>query len=162
MKKKIYYALICALMIFSATGCGNNANGDSSANTEKIVLEQKEDREDLNASEEVVSEKQDEEMELMTDDQAGEAIRNYSFIENPDLKSIIEEEEYPTYWIIDSSDENTIVVLYRSYTGVQKRFYIERSTGDTYSTEYVPGITDEEEQTDEHFNAKDYMEAYLN
>ncbi len=45
---------------------------------------------------------------------------------------------------------------------MQKRFYIARSTGDTYSTEYVPGITDEEEQTDEHFNAKDYMKAYLN
>lgn len=154
MKKKKYYGLIGALMLFSLTACGNDVNTDSSENAEKAVLEQKEDKNSLDVSEEEVSEEQNVESNLM-DDQAIEAIRNYCITENPDLKSIIEEEEYPVYWIIDSSDENEIVVLYRSYTGVLKRFYIERSTGYTYSTEFVPGITDEEEKTDEYFNVKD-------
>lgn len=156
MKKKNYYALICALMVSALTGCGNDVNTAASVSSEKVVLEQKEEKDSSSVTEEVVSEELAVELDTMTDDQAIQAIRNYCVIENPDLERIIEEEQYPVYWEIASSDENEIVVLFRSYTGVQKRFYIERSTGDTYATEFVPGITDEEERTDEHFNAKDY------
>ena len=37
------------------------------------------------------------------------------------------------------------------------RFYIDSATGETYITEYVSGITDEEEPTGETFNVKDYF-----
>lgn len=90
------------------------------------------------------------------EDQAVEAIRNYCCTINPDLDSI-SAEEYPVYWEIVSSDDSEIVVLFRSYTGAQVRYYIDRSTGMTTITEFVPGITDEEEPTGESINVREYM-----
>ena len=95
--------------------------------------------------------------EKLSDEQALSAIKNYCYIINPDLKSIVEAKEYPVYWEISSSDEDEIVVLFRSYTGAQNKYYIDRVTGDTYITEYVPGIMVEEEMTDERFDVRDYL-----
>lgn len=95
--------------------------------------------------------------EKLSDEQALSAIKNYCYIINPDLKSIVEAKEYPVYWEISSSDEDEIVVLFRSYTGAQNKYYIDRVTGDTYITEYVPGIMIEEEMTDERFDVRDYL-----
>ncbi len=95
-------------------------------------------------------------IESISDEQAVEAIRNYCFTMNPDLESIAAE-DYPVYWEIVSSEDSEIVVLFRSYTGAQVRYYIDRATGDTNVTEFVPGITEEEEPTDENFNVKDYI-----
>ena len=100
----------------------------------------------------------DTENDLISDDQAITAIKNYCHINNPDLENIEKEGEYPVYWEVQSSDENEIVVLFRSYTGAQIRYYIDPVSGDTYVTEFVPGITSEEEKTDEELNVKDYME----
>lgn len=94
---------------------------------------------------------------VLSDENALMAIKNYCISLNPDLEDLINAEEYPIYWEIDSSDENEIVVLYRSYTGALCRYYIARTTGDTYVTEFVPGITEEEEKTGENFNIKDYL-----
>ena len=94
--------------------------------------------------------------ERIADEQALSAIRAYCYKKNPDLERMVNTEEYLIYWDISSSDENEIVVLFRSYTGAQVRYYIDRVTGDTYVTEFVPGITPEEERTDESFNVKDY------
>jgi len=93
----------------------------------------------------------------LTDEQAVSAIRNYCYINNPDLKSTANAGEYPTYWEISSSDENEIVVLFRSYTGAQVRYYIDPVSGDTYVTESVPGITSGEVRTDESLNVWDYL-----
>ena len=60
-------------------------------------------------------------------------------------------------WEIASSNDKEIVVLFRSYTGAQVRYYINPVSGDTYVTEFVPGITEDEERTDESFNVKDYI-----
>lgn len=95
--------------------------------------------------------------EKLSDEQALSAIKNYCYITNPDLKSIVEAKEYPVYWEISSSDEDEIVVLFRSYTGAQNKYYIDRVTGDTYITEYVPGIMVEEEMTEERINVRDYL-----
>lgn len=95
--------------------------------------------------------------ELITDEQAIEAIRNYCCAVNPDLESIAAE-GYPVYWEISSSDDSGIVVLFRSYTGAQVRYYIDRATGITNITEYVQGITDKEEPTGESFNVRDYID----
>ncbi len=93
----------------------------------------------------------------LTDEQAVNAVRNYCLSANPDLKDIAEAGEYPVYWEISSSDDKEIVVVFRSYTGSLNYYYIDRTSGDTYVTEFVPGITAEEEKTDESFNVKDYQ-----
>ena len=92
----------------------------------------------------------------LTDSQAASAVRNYCLISNPNLQSIVTDEEYPVYWEVLSSESNEIVVLFRSYTGAQNRYYIDPESGDTYVTEFVPGITDEEQLTDEALNIWDY------
>lgn len=96
--------------------------------------------------------------ERINDDQALAAIKNYCLISNPELEDMVNSEDYTTYWEIESSGNDQIVVLYRSYTGALVRYYIDAATGDTYVTEFVQGITDTEERTDETFNVKDYYE----
>ena len=66
-------------------------------------------------------------------------------------------EEYNVYWNVYTNDSNEIVVLYRSYTAAQLRYYIDPVSGDTYVTELVPGIIDEEQRTGETFNIKNYI-----
>ena len=94
---------------------------------------------------------------MLSDEQALKAIRNYCIAVNPDLESLADTEEFPTYWELASSDEHEVVVLFRSYTGALVRYYIDRSTGDTYVTEFVPGITPEEVRTEESLNARQYL-----
>ena len=93
----------------------------------------------------------------ITEDQAISAIQNYCYSNNPELENIVNEGEYPAYWEVSTNDEGEIVVLFRSYTGAILRYYINPSTGDTYVTEFVEGITENEERMDESFNVKDYM-----
>jgi len=95
--------------------------------------------------------------QALTDEQALAAIRQYCLSSNPDLEGIVNAGEYPVYWEIASSDVNEVVVLYRSYTGSLVRYYIDRATGETYVTEFVSGITPEEQRTEEHLNVWDYM-----
>lgn len=93
----------------------------------------------------------------LSEEQALTAIQNYCYGGNPDLKDIVNAGEYEVYWDIASSDEQQIVVLFRSYTGAQNRYYIDRVTGETFVTEFVPGITTEEQRTEESFNAWEYV-----
>ena len=93
----------------------------------------------------------------LTNEQAVSAIRHYCYIINPDLEKIVDAGEYPVYWDISSSGENEIVVVFRSYTGSLNRYYIDPVSGDTYVTELVSGIIDEEQRTDENLNAWDYL-----
>ena len=93
----------------------------------------------------------------LSGEQAVSAVRRYCHINDPDLENIENAGEYPVYWDVESEDGNGIVVLFRSYTGAQIRYYIDRVTGETFVTEFVPGITSEEEQTDESFNVREYL-----
>ena len=95
--------------------------------------------------------------EAISEDQALDAIKNYCFTNNPELKNMASSDEYTIYWNVTSNTANEIVVLYRSYTGAETRYYIDPVSGETYSTELVPGIIDEEQRTEESFNVKDYM-----
>ncbi len=61
-------------------------------------------------------------------------------------------DKYTISWDVSTNEEKEIVVLYRSYTGAQIRYYIDPVSGKTYVTELVPGIIDEEQRTDESFN----------
>ena len=94
----------------------------------------------------------------VTDEQAVTAVKNYCLAVNPDLESVADAGEYPVYWDISSSDEHEIVVLFRSYTGVQVWYHVDPATGETYATQFVPGITAEEERTDESLNVWDYLD----
>ncbi len=93
----------------------------------------------------------------ISEEQAVTAVREYCYSVNTDLKSIEEEGEYPVYWEIESGDDKEIVVMFRSYTGALIRYYIDRATGDTGITEFMPGITEVEEPTGESFNIWDYV-----
>lgn len=93
----------------------------------------------------------------LTDEQAVDAVKSVCYRSNPELEGIVSEGTYPVYWSVDSSDDDRVTVLFRSYTGAQIRYYIDRVTGETYVTEYVSGITPEEERTDESLNMWDYI-----
>jgi hypothetical protein len=92
----------------------------------------------------------------LTDELALTAIQKYCYSSNPDLEGIVNGGEYQVGWEIASSSEQEVVVLFRSYTGAEIRYYIDRSTGETYATEFVPGVTAAEERTEESFNLWDY------
>lgn len=142
MNKKIFLSTTFALLLFmlmaALCGCGEKSDA---AESEEPVL----------------NDVSDAAPETLSDEQALSAIIRYCCTNNPALEDIVNAGEYPTYWEIASSDEQEIVVLFRSYTGAQVRYYIDRSTGDTCVTEYVPGITPEEQRTDESFNIRDYL-----
>ncbi|MCR5774119.1 MAG: hypothetical protein K6G42_03445 [Lachnospiraceae bacterium] len=92
----------------------------------------------------------------ITDDQAVLAIKDHCHSVNPTLQGI-EDEGYQVSWSIESSDENEIVVLFRSYTGAEVRYHIDPVSGETYVTEFVQGITPEEERSEESLNVWDYI-----
>ena len=92
----------------------------------------------------------------MSDEQAVSAIRNYCFINNPDLEKYVNSGDSTVYWDVSSSDGKEIAVVFRSYTGSVNRYYIDPVSGETYVTELVPGIKDEEGRTSETMNAWDY------
>ena len=93
----------------------------------------------------------------ISEEQALEAVRNYCIEANPDLEAMSASDDYTLYWDVSRNEAGQIVVLYRSYTGAQIRYYVDPDSGDTYVTELVPGITDEETRTDEVFNVRDHL-----
>ena len=95
--------------------------------------------------------------DALTEEQAMEAVKNYLFSVNPDLKKMAESDEYTVYWDSETNDAGEIVVLYRSYTGAQVRYYVDPVSGEAYVTETVPGIIDEEQRTEETLNVRDYL-----
>ena len=97
------------------------------------------------------------ESQALTDEQALAAVRLLCMAENPELEGIVNSGEYPVYWEITAGDAESVVVLYRSYTGAQLRYYIDRQTGDAHVTEFVPGITPEEQPTGETVNIRAYL-----
>ncbi len=94
----------------------------------------------------------------ISDEEALAAVRRYCLIGDPGLESIVSAGEYPVYWEVASGDKNETVVLFRSYTGALIRFHIDPLSGETYVTEFVPGITAEETRTDESLNLRDYLD----
>ena len=95
----------------------------------------------------------------ISNEQALDAIERYCYSSNPDLEDIVNSGKYTVMWGITSMDDSQIVVLYRSYTGAQIRYYIDPVSGDTYVTESVSGITPEEKRTEETLNVWNYITA---
>ena len=92
----------------------------------------------------------------LTDEQALSAVRNWCIAADPELEAIEKAGEYPVYWEIAGSDDQEIVVLFRSYTGAQIRCHVERATGNA-SAELVPGSAPAEAQIGERFSAWAYV-----
>ena len=161
--KKYLFIFVSALLIAVLAGCGAKGDNKADPSKEAAALESaseeaasEEAASEETASEEAASEETAEPSSL-SDEEALSAVKNYCYDSNPDLKDIEKDGEYELYWEVESGGDKEIVVLFRSYTGAQIRYHIDRNSGDTYVTEFVPGITEEEEKTDESFNIRDYM-----
>ena len=96
--------------------------------------------------------------DILSDEAILSGVKNYCYSENPDLKSIEEKGEYPVYWEIASSEDAEVVVLFRSYTGAQVRYYVERYTGlISKITESQPSVSDEESVVAESISLWNYL-----
>ena len=93
----------------------------------------------------------------LSDEQALAAIKRYCLRSNPALAEIVNAGEHEVFWQVSEYSEEQIVILYRSYTGAEVRYYIDPVTGDAYATEFMSGITAEEQRTDETLNVWDYV-----
>lgn len=136
LKKLLYCTLICVATIPVLAGCSdiNNKYEETFVEEETTGLNQ-----------------------VLSKEQALDAIKKYCYEHNPDLEAIVNEGQYLVYWDVSSFNDEEIVILFRSYTGAQKHYYIDRDNGYTYVTEYVPGITEDEVRTQEELNVKDYL-----
>ena len=93
----------------------------------------------------------------ISEEQALSAVKRYCLLSNPELEGVVKAGEYPVYWELAPGDGQEIVVLFRSYTGALIRYYIDPASGETYVTEFVPGVSSEETRTEERFNAWEYV-----
>lgn len=144
MNKRITaFFVLGAVIVLALFGCGTKK--------EEVTAEKDVQTEEASDSKHTA--------EKISDDEALSAIRNYCYDQNPELEKIEKAGEYPVYWEVISSDDNEIVILFRSYTGAEIRYYIDRASGDTYVTEFAPGISSEEERTDESLNVRDYISS---
>ncbi len=177
MKKKIVLLLCCMTLAMTACGKGNGedasqGNQDAAQESQDATQQgdnaqadntQTEDAQDGTAqtgeTDSVIETDQDAAKGPITEDQAMEAIKQYCYANNSDLKEMEDSNDYTIYWDVTTNEKGEIVVLFRSYTGAESRYYIDPETGETYGTELVPGIIDEEQRTEESFNVRDYLGA---
>ncbi len=138
-KKILVLALCCMAFCLAACGPGSKKESGSQPETAQTVATAEDKAEPL------------------TKEQALLAVKNYCFANNPDLESMVDSDEYNIEWEAAESEAGEIVVLFRSYTGSETRYYIDPVSGETYVTERVPGIIDEEERTEESFNVRDFL-----
>ena len=172
MKKTIALILICCMtLFFAACGSTNDNEGGSQTETEQASeptpeteteeateqTESTEQEEVTETTEDVQTEEDEAAEELITEDQALQAIKNYRYSIDPDLKEMEDSDEYTIGWDVSTNERNDIVVLYRAYTGAEIRYYIDPKTGEAFATELVPGIIDEEQFTEETLNINDYL-----
>ena len=143
MKRKLVLVMACC-MVLGLAGCSSESGSENTLQVEAIPAAETTD----NAEKEGP----------ITEDQACEAVKKYCIDNFPDLADMVDSDEYTLYWEASTTDDGEICVLYRAYTGALIRYYVNPETGDTYVTEQVPGIIDEEQKTDETLNIKDYIE----
>ena len=150
MKRTILTIALCIVFTALTIACGKNIPRQTEPATTEKQIEK--------SSEETSTDTSETLRKIETDEQALSAIKNYCFANNPELEDMVKSGDYTIYWEIESSKDNQIVVLFRSYTGAELRYYIDSVSGDTYVTEFVKGITDGEQRTEETFNALDYVD----
>lgn len=160
MKRKIALIVACC-MALGLVGCSSESSAENSTGSglqvEAIPTETPQEPQAAETTEATETTETADTTDLITEQQAAEAIRNYCISENPELAEMVESEDNMAYWDASTTDAGEICVLYRSYTGALIRYYVNPETGDTYVTEQVPGIIDEEQKTDETLNLRDLM-----
>ena len=145
---KFFRQLQILAMAVMLSGCGTAGTSGSGFESEPIATQNEAtDVQQESAADERISE-----------DQALTAIKNYCYNNNPELQKMVDSGEYTISWDIQSADDSQIVIVYRSYTAAIVRYYIDPVSGDTYVTEFVEGITAEEERSPETLNVRDYMD----
>jgi hypothetical protein len=152
-QKKVVPVILCTAMLLCACNGGKVVDGNIVEPDEPVSTVVEADQ-----SVQVDTVEQSEESEETTgytEEQAFEAARNYMLA----TAGIIDEDTPGQYWDVSTDENGVIVVLYHSYTGAINRYYVDATTGDTYVTEQVPGIIDDEQETGETFNIKDYLES---
>jgi cytoskeletal protein RodZ len=92
----------------------------------------------------------------MSEEQVITAVMNYCYEQNPSLLNM-SQDEYYYYWDLTNTEGSEYTVTFRSYTGAFIYYHVNKISGETYTTEYVPGIVDEESPGNEYFNAWDYL-----
>ena len=184
MRKKVLF-MIAGCIALGLTGCGAEKENDNGTQIESAsVTEAEQTSEEVTSEEQsesvaeadntetaegtVIANYEDGAEEILTEDvaqaetitqdQALAAIKKHCYTNDPDLESKEGSDEYTIGWEVTTNEAGEIVVLYRSYTAAEIRYYINPTTGETYVTELVPGIIDEEQRTDEILNVRDYME----
>ena len=138
--KKSFAVMLACVMALGLVACGTKTEETSSLQVEEIP-----------AAEESVQ------VDKITEEQATQAIHDYCIESFPDLANMEGSDDYTLYWEASTNENGEIVVLYRAYTGALIRYYVNPETGDTYVTEQVPGIIDDEQRTEETLNVKDYI-----
>lgn len=162
MKKSILVTAMCLLCAgFAACGTESGAQSGASSLAETQQTTASAETEQITTSavtEQTIGSAEESGADALTEDQALAAVKNYCLQQNPDLKSKAESDETTVYWDASANADGRIVVLFRSYTGAQIRYYVDPVSGEAYVTELVPGIIDEEQRTEESLNVRDYLE----
>ena len=160
MRKIMMLLALCSMSI-ALVSCGakkENVGGETAAAVESKVEEVESAKAEEGETEETEETGSESQLEsTLSDEQALAAVKEYCIESNPDLKDMLDSEDYTIYWEVESSEADEIVVLYRSYTGAEVRYYVDPVTGEAYVTEFVPGITEEEQRTDETLNVREYI-----
>ena len=156
MKRKntVILMIFCfSVMLFA---CGVPETEEKPSMTESMEAENEPQMEIVEKSTEQ-AENATEQTDIISEDQAYDAVINYNKKIGSGLGEQINSEGYEEYWNVSTNEDGKIVVLYRSYTAAQTRYYVDPVSGETYVTELVPGIVDEEQKTGETFNVRDYL-----
>lgn len=157
-RKTIVPVLLCVAALMTA--CGEEKAAETSSLFETMDAETQSQKETSEQpAEPTKTETAVADTDVITEDQAYSAVINYNKAIGSGIDGEINSEGYSEYWDVSTNDEGKIVVLYRSYTGAQTYYYVDPASGETYVTELVPGIIDEEQETGEKFNARDYLTA---
>ena len=157
-KTTIITAALCMTMLLSS--CGRSK--EDTAHVSEPAVTPIDIEQDVNVStddnNEVNSgEAPDNTIDVISEEQAYAAVINYCKTTDPEFSDESNTEGYTEYWDVSTNEDGEIVVLYRSYTAAQIRYYIDPVTGEAYVTELVPGIIDDEQETGDTFNARDYL-----
>ncbi|MCR4903168.1 MAG: hypothetical protein K6A23_09930, partial [Butyrivibrio sp.] len=109
MKKKLVLLALGSMLVLSACGNQTSAQGTESEDT-VIETETTVVQENTEKSEEAVkTEEAATETASLTEEEALEAIKNYCIINNPDLESMVNSDEYDIYWEVTTNENNEIV-----------------------------------------------------
>ena len=164
MKKKnlLLPVVLCTAMLMTA--CSGQTPAESSVEKEPIetvaATEAPAAEETATTTDEAAAPEENSENTVteasgaITQDQAMDAVLNYFKADFPDYEI---DSEHGEYWEVEPGDNGEIKVIHKSYTDAFNFYYVDPATGETYVTELVPGIIDEEQKTGETFNVNDYM-----